>query len=156
MSAVAAASYRRTVKFDTEVLDLMVYKAAKLQIDRKQKGQVKTTLELLLRFKLGDELGTAGQYTETYRRSKGACGTYGRFYPQACGMAFVHRPVRGALVRNYYHDLDMVNSLPVITVQYAANKYSHDLPLLRDYVARRPYYYDMVVISTALLHGIEI
>lgn len=145
MSAAAAASYYRTVKYDTTALDMLINKAPSLMLDHKARGQLKSTLELLLRLKTG-----AGSYTETYKHSKNACGDFGRYYPQGCGMAFIHRPARGALVRNYYHDLDMINSLPVITVQFASQRYGKDLPMLRDYVARRPHYYDMIVRDLAL------
>lgn len=144
MTAVAAASYSRTVKYDMEIVDLMIFKASSLMLDRKQRGQLMATLDMLLRLK-----NHKGEYTETYKRSLNSCG-FGRFYSRGCGMAYLHRPVRGALAQQFYHDLDCVNSLPVITVQFAEKKYGRDLKVMRDYIARRPYYYDMLVGDLAL------
>lgn len=124
--------YNRAVKYDQEVLSLLLSRANVLGLDDKIGRQPRTTLETLLDIKKSKY-----PYTEKYARSVGAVGDYGRLYPIHGGMAYCHRPARGALLRRFYHDLDMVNSIPNIAIQYARKQYKIDLKTLREYVENR-------------------
>lgn len=103
-----------------------------LGLDEKTDRQPVSTLDVLLEMKKSKY-----PFTEKYARSIGAVGDYSRYYPKHGGMAYVKRLARGALLRRFYHDLDMVNSIPNIAIQYARKHYKVDLKTLRQYVENR-------------------
>lgn len=124
--------YARPVKYDREVLDLLISRANVLGLDEKPERQPRSTLQCLLDMKKNKY-----PYVERYNHSTGAVEDYGRFYPMFAGAAYIHRPARGALLQRFYHDLDMVNSIPNIAVQFAKRVYGHDLKHVREYVENR-------------------
>ena len=132
-------TYTRAVKYDVDVLDMLIYKANALGLDRKSERQLRSTLECLIKYKRGN-----GKYNEVYMNSAGS-GGFGRYYPKGAGMAYLHRPARGSLVRDFYYDLDMVNSLPAITIQFARRFYKRDLVVLRKYVEDRDTIHNMLI-----------
>jgi len=139
MAANQTPKYIRTVKYDIDVLNMLMSKAKDLNLDRKVKQQMRSTLEVLLQLKAGN-----GKFTEVYKHSANTVGNYGRYYAKCGGMAYVHRPARGALVRKFYHDLDMVNSIPNFLIQFA-RKHGRTLPHLEKYVNERDSVHAMLI-----------
>jgi hypothetical protein len=142
----STTKYIRAVKYDKDVRDLLIARANVLGLDTKLGRQIKSSLETLLEMKR-----TRGDFMEKYGRSLNSVGEYGRFYPKHGGMAYVHRPARGALLQNYYHDLDCVNSIPVVAIQYARNHYKRDLKVLRYYVENRDVVHTTLITELGLV-----
>lgn len=124
--------YARALKYDPEVLSLLVSRANVLGLDESVRQAPRSSLDVLLEMKKSKY-----PYVEKYGRSTHAVEDYGRLYPMYGGVAYLHRPARGALLHRFYHDLDMVNSIPNIAIQYARKNYNVDLETLRSYVDNR-------------------
>lgn len=111
---------------------MLISRANLLRLDVASDRVPRSTLDVMLEIKKAKF-----PYVEQYGLATKSVGDYGRFYPRFGGMAYVKRVVRGALLRNFYHDLDCVNSIPNITVQYARAQYKRGLPTLTRYVTDR-------------------
>jgi hypothetical protein len=101
----------------------------------------KSTVELLKSlWRLKKEKSIQCVQQIEYRHSTSRFGKmgYGRLFSRGgAGLERLEREVRGTLCREYYHDIDIVNCHPVLLVQYAKNKYNHDLPILTYYIEHR-------------------
>ena len=75
-----------------------------------------------------------------YKLAASAAGRhgYGRLYPRGgFGLEKFERKVRGTLCKDLYHDIDIVNCHPTLTIQYMKKRYDKDLPILQDYIQNR-------------------